>query len=216
MTDVSINRQNRRTFLLLAVLFIAPMAAGYLLHFVFPQFQPTGRTNYGDLVNPARPLPMIQFTGIDGNRVDTSVLTQRWSYIYLGGEQCDEACRAKIHQIRQIRILLNENTERVQRVYIAPNLQALRAARDLLSGENADLIYLADSGATGERAIDFFKPVAPDALYLTDTRANWVMTYPADHTESKGILKDIQTLLKLSMDAVKSGASMMVPPSVNP
>ncbi|MGH8460747.1 MAG: hypothetical protein ACRESS_04010 [Stenotrophobium sp.] len=211
MTDASITRQNRRTFLLLAVLFIAPMAAGYLLHFVFPQFEPTGRTNYGVLHNPARPLPMIQFTDLRDERVDTSVLAKRWSYIYLAGEHCDDACRAKIHQIRQIRILLNQDSIRVQRVYIAPDLQALRSAHELLAAENPDLIYLADTSATGARAIDFFKPTETDSMYLTDTRANWVMTYPAAHAESSGILKDIKTLLRLSMDTVKSGTSLVAP-----
>ncbi|MGH8505594.1 MAG: SCO family protein [Stenotrophobium sp.] len=215
MTDAPINHQNRRTLILLALLFIAPMAAGYLLHFVFPQFQPSGKTNYGVLLTPARPLPHIEFTDIDGRRVDTSVLTKRWSYIFLAREHCDDACRAKIHQIRQIRILLNQDTIRLQRVYIAPDLQALRSARELLSAENPDLVYLADTSATGDRAVDFFKPTEPDAIYLTDTRANWVMTYPAAHSESKGLLKDIKTLLKLSMDAVKSG-SLQISPPANP
>lgn len=214
MTEAApINRQNRRTFILLAILFIAPMVAGYLLHFAFPQFQPTGRTNYGELQVPARPLPHIEFTNIDGQRVDTSVLTKRWSYIYLAGEHCDDACRAKIHQIRQIRILLNQDTIRLQRVYIAPDMQALRSARELLADENQDLVYLVDSSATGSRAIDFFKPTESDAIYLTDTRANWVMTYPEAHSESKGMLKDIKTLLKLSMDAVKSGSLQLSAPA---
>src|SRR3546814_17529811 len=42
---------------LLMLLFFGPLLGAVLLYFVFPQWQPQSRTNYGELINPARPAP---------------------------------------------------------------------------------------------------------------------------------------------------------------
>src|SRR3546814_10190825 len=42
---------------LLMLLFFGPLLGAGLLYFVFPQWQPQSRTNYGELINPARPAP---------------------------------------------------------------------------------------------------------------------------------------------------------------
>ena len=187
----------RGQFLLMAVLFFAPLVAAILLYFVLPQWQPKGKTNYGDLVVPAKALPILQFTDAAGAARDTSVLHGRWSFVYLAGARCDEACVAKIIQIRQVRTLLNEKRPRVQRVYLAPDAAALVAARQQFGSEQPDLIYLAETGPAGQRAADFFKPTDAQALYLVDPHGNWMMVYPSA-AEYQGILKDIKLLLKLS------------------
>ncbi|MGH8541315.1 MAG: SCO family protein [Stenotrophobium sp.] len=198
MTDPQASSVNRRTAFLLFILFLAPVIAGYLLFYVFPQFQPRGRLNYGTLIDPARPIPEFHFIDSSGKPVDSSALKKRWSYIYFGGERCDEVCHAKIIQIRQIRTRLSEKSLRVQRVYIAPDQAAANAAKAVLAAENPDLVFLADDGATGARAADFFQPQVANAIYLTDPMGNWLMVYPPDRAESKGIYKDIQKLLMLS------------------
>lgn len=189
--------RSRGPFLLLGVLFFAPLIVAMLLYFVLPQWQPKGKTNYGDLVAPAQPLPMLQFTDATGAARDTAVFKGRWSFVYLAGARCDEACVAKIIQIRQVRILLNEKRPRVQRVYVAPDASALQAARQQFGTEQPDLVYLADVGGAGQRAVDFFKPTDAQALYLVDPHGNWLMVYPGV-AQYQGILKDIKLLLKLS------------------
>jgi cytochrome oxidase Cu insertion factor (SCO1/SenC/PrrC family) len=189
--------RGRGPFLLLAVLFFAPLVAAAVLYFVLPQWQPKGKTNYGDLVVPAKPLPILQFTDPSGSARDTSVFHGRWSFVYVGGAQCDEACVAKLIEIRQVRTLLNEKRLRVQRVYIAPDMAALHGAQKMFGAEQPDLIYLAEAGAAGQRATDFFKPTDAQALYLIDPHGNWMMIYPGA-AEYQGILKDIKLLLKLS------------------
>ena len=198
MTDPLLKSgRGRGPFLLLGVLFFAPLIAAMLLYFVLPQWQPQGKTNYGDLVAPAKPLPMLQFTDEAGVARDTSVLRGRWSFVYLAGSRCDEACVAKIIQIRQVRTLLNEKRARVQRIYLAPDAAALAAVRQQFGTEQPDLIYLAEAGVAGQRGVDFFKPIDAQALYLVDPHGNWMMVYPSA-AAYQGILKDIKLLLKLS------------------
>jgi cytochrome oxidase Cu insertion factor (SCO1/SenC/PrrC family) len=189
--------RKRGQFLLLAALFFVPLIAAVVLYFGFPQWQPKGRTNYGELVAPAKPLPIMQFTDLSGAPRDTSVFNGHWSYVYMAGAQCNEACVAKIIQIRQTRTLLNEKRARVQRIYIAPDAAALEAAHQQFGAEQPDLLYLAEAGPAGQRATDFFKPTDAQALYLVDPHGNWLMVYPST-AEYQGILKDIKLLLKLS------------------
>lgn len=198
MNDNALNpSRGRGPFLLLAILFFAPLIAALLLYFVLPQWQPQGRTNYGDLVTPAKPVPLLQFTDAEGGARDSSVFHGRWSYVYLAGQACNDACVAKLIQIRQVRTLLNEKRPRVQRIYLAPDAMALQAARKQFGAEQPDLIYLADIGIAGQRAVDFFRPADAQALYLVDPRGNWMMVYPGA-AAYQGLLKDIKLLLKLS------------------
>jgi cytochrome oxidase Cu insertion factor (SCO1/SenC/PrrC family) len=187
--------RGRQQLLLLTALFFAPLIAAVLLYFVLPDLQPDSRTNYGELIDPARPLPDAPLLGADGTRAVADVLRGRWSFIFVGGSDCDDACAEKLYQIRQIRTLLNEKRQRVQRVYLAPDVEALAAAQLLLAERHPDLRYLADTPQADYRR--FFGDGDARALYLVDPLGNWLMRYPGN-ADSKGILKDIKKLLRLS------------------
>lgn len=197
MTDTTQTKAGRRQFILLTVLFFAPLVAAYLLYFVLPQLRPEGTTNKGTLVRPIQPLPALHFADAEGKPLDQAVLKRRWSVVYVGGANCDDACLAKIIEVRQVRLLLANDRSRVQRVYIAPDAAALQAVKTRFGSEQPDLVYLADTGATGARAADFFKAADPLALYVVDPLGNWMMVYKGD-AAYKDILKDLKYLLKLS------------------
>lgn len=194
--------RSRGPLLLLAVLFFGPMLAAALLYFAFPQLQPQGRTNYGQLLDPARPLPALTLVDAKGESLDThKAFAGRWTWIYLGEAQCEAACRGKLFQIRQIRTLLNEKRQRVQRVYLAPSASAARQLQGELAADHPDLKIYAESGETAQLPGFIREGLghAPgaQAIYLVDPHGNWLMVYP-DDAESRGILKDIKKLLSLS------------------
>ncbi|MBI2383074.1 MAG: SCO family protein [Gammaproteobacteria bacterium] len=193
MTEAPKGR-GRRQFVLLAALFAAPLVAAWLLYFYLPEWVPQARGNYGRLVDPARPLPLLALAGADGAATDTAALKGKWTYVYLGAGPCADACRNKLFQIRQIRAALNEKRGRVQRVYVAPSVAAAQELQAQLGREHPDLRVLADpQGALR----GFFEPRDPDAVYLLDPHGNWLLEYPA-LSESRGIHKDIKRLLRLS------------------
>ncbi|HSW15202.1 MAG TPA: SCO family protein [Solimonas sp.] len=193
--DLSI-RRGRQQFLLLAALFFAPLLLAVVFYFFLPQLQPSGHTNYGQLVAPAQPAPDFRFVDAEGKPADRTVLRGHWSYVYLAARDCDTECQQKLYQMRQIRTLLNEKRPRVRRIYLAPDLAALQAAQALLKPTHPDLHFYALTGE-GAAPAEFFKARDPQALYLTDPLANWLMVYPGD-ANSTGILKDIKKLLRLS------------------
>lgn len=188
--------RGRQQLILLAVLFFAPLLAAFVLYFLTPQWQPEGHTNYGELVHPAQPLPEAALRDAEGNLASQDVLRGRWSFVYLGTQDCDSACAAKLYQIRQVRTLLNEKRQRVQRVYLAPDAESLARVHAALAAEHADLVWLADVDGTLK---DVFATAQadPQALYLVDPLGNWMMVY-AGGAESTGLLKDIKRLLRIS------------------
>ncbi|HEY0973614.1 MAG TPA: SCO family protein [Solimonas sp.] len=199
MTDARL--RGRQQFLLLAVLFFAPLVAAITLYFFTPEWQPEGRTNYGTLIQPARPLPEhLTLQDAAGEAVPSDVLRGKWSFVYVGGADCDTACADKLYQIRQIRTLLNEKRLRVQRVYLAPDHAAAVAAQAQLAPTHPDLHIFSETDSS-RVLVRQFADGAPQAdaqaLYLLDPLGNWLMLYPAA-AESTGILKDIKRLLRVS------------------
>ncbi|MDR3418430.1 MAG: SCO family protein [Nevskia sp.] len=200
-TDSAKLYASRRVFLILLAIFVLPVAVACLVYFAFPQWRPTGTTNYGQLLTPARPLPPLQLRDADGKAADAGLFKGKWSMVYVGAAACAEACRTEIHLSRQVRTALNRDARRLQRIYIAPDAAALEAARGLFAAEHPDLLLLADAGAPGSRAADFFQPAPADTLFLVDPLGNWFMLYPprADQpADFKGILKDLKKLQSLS------------------
>lgn len=189
---------NRRQFLILLAIFVLPLIAAYLVFFVFPGLRPTHTTNYGQLVQPARPLPALDLRDADGKAAEASLFKGKWSMVYIAPADCGDSCRKAVYLSRQVRTALDRDARRLQRVYIAPDAAALSAARSRFAVEHPDLILLADNGAA---AAGFFQPAVPDALCLVDPLGNWFMLYPprADQdADFKGILKDLKKLLNQS------------------
>ena len=190
---MSTARSARLKLLLLAALFFAPVIGAFVLYFYLPEYIPQGRVNYGTLLSPARPLPELALADAAGAPAPAA-LRGKWSLIYLGGADCAEACQARLVLARQVRLALNQNRGRVQRVYLAPSAAAAAQAQAALAAEHPDLVVLAE---TEPRAAAFFAPTDPDALYLVDPLGNWLMVY-AGVVEHKGLHRDLKKLLRVS------------------
>lgn len=198
MTEARV--RGRQQFLLLAILFFAPLAAAIVLYFFAPQWRPAGHTNYGQLVQPAQSLPSLALREADGAAAGEGLLRGKWSYVYIGAQDCDASCAQKLYQVRQVRALLNEKRLRVQRIYVAPDLESLKAVQQRLGADHPDLHFVAEP-AQGQGLRELFRASAPEAdaqaLYLVDPLGNWMMVYPGT-AESPGLLKDIKRLLRVS------------------
>jgi cytochrome oxidase Cu insertion factor (SCO1/SenC/PrrC family) len=189
--------RNRTQLLLLAALFFGPLLAAFGLYFVVPQWAPQSRVNYGELVNPARPLPEVELRDAQGERLEQTPMQGLWDYVYLGQADCDARYEEKLFEIRQVHTLLNDKRERVRRVYVAPDVAAAARAQAQLEKMHPDMLIVVDDGTLAGFFGGSDPQVDPQALYLIDPLGNWLMTYPQS-AEYKGILKDIKRLLRIS------------------
>jgi cytochrome oxidase Cu insertion factor (SCO1/SenC/PrrC family) len=189
-------RNRRLQLLLVAALFFGPFALAF--YFYYGGATPArGRTNHGELIEPARPLPASGLVSAPGAPAAEELLRSKWSLATVSDGRCETACRKALGDARAVRLALGPDGERVRRVLIVaapcctlPLPQEEPADRALATGWT--------EGNAGRALLELFpgKDV-PGALYLVDPRGNLLMRY-APGADPKGLLKDLERLLRLS------------------
>ena len=190
MSTVTPVGRGRVQLALLFLIFCAPVVLAYLFYFN-PDWQPESGTQKGELITPARPLPDWALVNEKGEPAPEA-LRGKWSLVVLGGASCAKPCADKLFELRQIRILQNQNIGRVQRVYLTAEGSGLAALREQLREVHPDLHFYA-----APEAAAFFGAGAGETVYLVDPRGNWLMRY-APSAGYQDILKDVKKLLRLS------------------
>jgi hypothetical protein len=66
MSSPDRDRRGRRGLVLVAALFLVPLASAFWLYYGGTGWRPTGATQRGDLIEPARPLPPVALLDADG------------------------------------------------------------------------------------------------------------------------------------------------------
>jgi cytochrome oxidase Cu insertion factor (SCO1/SenC/PrrC family) len=191
------DRRQRRLLIVVALLFFAPLGLAFYLYYGHGAWAPGGRVNAGQLVEPPRPLPSLALPLHDGGATDPRFLKGKWTFLYVQHGRCEEDCGRHLYDTRQVRLALDRDMDRVQRVFIGEadccDMKALHAA-------HPDLIAVIASPA--DRSLLALLPGAADlensgTVYLIDPLGNLMMRY-ADNTHSKGMLEDMKRLLRLS------------------
>ena len=121
----------------------------------------------------------------------------KWTLLYVQHGRCDDECRRHLYDTRQVRLALDREMNRVQRVFIGDDdccdLKELLAA-------HPDLMAIRASPA--DEPLLKLLPTRPAAVnsqrvYLIDPLGNVMMFYEAD-ARPKGMLEDLKRLLRLS------------------
>ncbi len=186
----------RVKFLAVVAIFLSPFVGGWLALYVFELRPESG--NYGELVQPVRKLHWPVLETVDGKRLDSG-FGRKWSFLLFTRGSCGEPCRANLFYMRQIRILLGRNTDRLQNVLISAKPMTAEM-REFLS-EYPDLVVI-DNYFDGDLYRQFQLPglssVGSTAkMYLVDPDNNLMMHYPVENDQNR-VLEDIRKLMKLS------------------
>jgi cytochrome oxidase Cu insertion factor (SCO1/SenC/PrrC family) len=194
-------RSQRIKLLVILGIFALPVIVASLWHANSDNWRPADTTNYGELIIPARPLAAFSMPSLDGDAITETYLLGRWTLVFIGSAECDALCQTSLYNIRQLRLALNEKMDRVQRLWLLAEAGSNQPLPALLN-EHSGLKVAQPDAATLASLLAQFK--SEDAsvsvtgrLYLVDPQGNLMMRYPAD-ANPKGILKDIQRLLKTS------------------
>jgi hypothetical protein len=200
-------RPRRGTLLLLLLLFFAPLLLAFVLYYG-SQWRPTGRTNHGELIEPARTLPLVALPQVATTPGAASgaapggdapaaadVLTGKWSLVYANSGDCNADCRNTLYFMRQTHLGLANLIPRVQRVFL---VTAGCCNRDYLAHEQPNLITLNAEVAPGAPLLAQFPPERrASTIFVVDPRGNLMMRYDA-HDDPKGLREDLKKLLALS------------------
>lgn len=182
-------RKGRVQLVLIAAVFLGPLAFATWLYFAGQNLSPAGRTNSGALLEP-----IVNLT----EALPTSPLNEvgdgYWSLVYANPSACDESCEHSLYTLRQSRLMLGRERDRLVRVFLhgdtAPNTV-------LLADEHQGLVTLQDS-----RLNDLLEANRPEELesggyYLVDPLGNLVLYFRPD-IDPSAMVEDIKHLLELS------------------
>ncbi len=188
MADARI-RAGRLKLLAIAAIFFGPLIVAVLLYQQNRGMQSLGRANHGALLTP--------IINLDDAAPGSALRDSRanaWLLVYAHRAACDADCRNALYAIRQIRLMLGPDMDRVRRVFLHDD-----SAPDtvFLAAEHEGLVTLADSRI--HALLDDKKPASLQAggYYLVDPLGNLVMYFPPD-MDPKDMVEDIEHLLELS------------------
>jgi hypothetical protein len=190
-------RTARGRWKMLVVLSIcaAPVIASYLAYYVV---RPEGRRNYGELIEPQRPLPSLSGTTPDGKTVALPSLKGQWLLVSVAGGACDAACEHHLYLQRQLREGLGKDKDRLDWVWLVADGKPVR---DALRPALAQAVVLDVDGS------ELAKWLAPaqghrltEHLYLVDPMGHWMMRFPAglDQAGAAKVKRDLERLLRAS------------------
>lgn len=196
------DRRQRRLLIGLALMFFGPLGVSFYLYYGHGSWHPGGRVNAGDLIEPPRPLPSLSLPLQSSGETASDFLKRKWTLLYVQQGPCTERCRTSLYETRQVRLALDRDMDRVQRVFIADgdccDLQFLHEQHpDLIavrkSPAAASLLAFLPRGTGNGSGGD----ANAQRIYLIDPLGNLMMSYAPD-AKPKGMLEDMKRLLRLS------------------
>ena len=168
-------RSGRWKMILVLLVCASPVVASYFMYYVV---RPEGRRNFGELIDPQRPLPALTTQTLDGKSGELTALKNQWLLLSVASGACDTRCEQNLYFQRQLRESLGREKERLDRVWLVNDDMAVRqallpalASATVLRVQPADLARWLEP-APGKRL--------QDHLYLVDPLGNLMMRFPAD------------------------------------
>jgi hypothetical protein len=187
--------RSRGRWKLMAVIAVcaAPLIASYLTYYVI---KPTGRTNYGTLIDPRQyPIPALGSSTLDGRPEGLEKYRGKWIMLKVGGGACAEACRNQLFTMRQERLMQGKEMDRIERVWLVTDRDPIDTV--LIREYDGMHMLHADQAAVAKwLPTEQGTPVA-EHIYLIDPLGNLMMRFPAN-PEPRKMFKDIGKLLKAS------------------
>jgi cytochrome oxidase Cu insertion factor (SCO1/SenC/PrrC family) len=165
--------------------FTAPWALA-LLVYGRPDWQPAGRLEQGELIDPVRVLDPSGLLDSAGQPLGDTLFRGRWTLLYRSGAGCPDECLGLMDTLKRVCRAQARGPDRVGRVLVAPGLteDERRTLRHTDPG-----LQLALTAA----------PWGPPAgqVYLVDPLGNLVLRYPPGFAP-QGLAKDLGRLLRPS------------------
>jgi hypothetical protein len=194
-TDGTRTRVGRWKMLFVLLICASPVIASYWTYYVV---RPEGRRNYGELIEPQRPLPPVSTASLTGEQSTLTALKGQWLLISVASGLCDAPCQQRLYFQRQLRETLGKDKDRLDRVWliqddapVSPSLTPALAQSTVLRIKLSDLSgWLAP--AQGQHL--------EDHLFLVDPLGNWMMRFPAnmDVAGAAKAKRDLERVMRAS------------------
>ncbi len=181
--------KGRLQLVLIALVFFGPLILAAWMYFFGSGLKPEGRTNHGALLEP-----IVSVAELLPDSALNAENDGYWLLVYENSGACDEACEFALYTLRQSRLMLGRDMERLRRVFLhgesAPD-------KVLIAEQHAGLITLEDSSLSA--LLQNKKPgeLAAGGYFLIDPLGNLVMYFQPD-IDPSDMVEDIERLLEHS------------------
>jgi hypothetical protein len=190
---------------MLAVLLVcaAPVIASYFTYYVV---RPEGRRNFGELIDPQRPVPLINATEALGTQpVPLPTLRGQWLLVSVGDASCDARCERHLYLQRQLRESLGKNKDRMDWVWLATGETPVREG--LRPALTEATVLRVEASALAQWLVPAQGQTVADHLYVVDPQGNWMMRFPAsmDAEGASKAKRDLERLMRASSSWDQAG-----------
>ena len=195
MNSTDENRRKGRWALIgLFALFFGPLLFAMAWYAFAPGYTPPS-TPHGTLIEPPQPLEPFRLESGGGKTLTLEGLRGQWHLVVFVPERCNEACRQRLYETRQVRDALGEDRSRVRRLVVAGAGRSTRGLEDVLE-EHPRLVVMQGDGR-GEFGRQFPVERTSGTVFLVDPNGNLMMRF-APGVPAGDMLDDLEKLLKLS------------------
>lgn len=168
----------------------APIVASYVAYYVV---KPTSRTNYGTLIEPQLPVPELGAVTLEGRPFDISSLAGKWIMISADAARCDVPCATKLFEMRQLRLIVGKDQDRIERVWFITDDGEVPAA---VLAAYPGMVMLRCDPAMLARWLPAEDGIV-NHLYLVDPHQHLMMRFPHDPDPYR-VKRDLTKLLGAS------------------
>ena len=171
----------------------SPLIFSYLTYYVI---KPQSRTNYGALIDPRNyPMPQLHATTLDGKPAGLENYKGKWVMLQADSGDCDQACRTKLFEQRQLRLTQGKEMDRIERVWLVTDDKPIDTM--LLKEYDGTRVLRADPARLKQWLPVEQGAALTDHVYMIDPLGNLMMRFPKNPDPNK-MKKDIGKLLRAS------------------
>lgn len=204
-------KRNYKVLWIMIFLFALPYVAAMYVYLNRDELEIGKQSNYGNLISPAKKLPAVSMTTINGDAAsfDDAEIKGKWLMLTISSASCETACMDNMYKMRQLRKAAAENSLRLQRIFLLSDNQNMETLQNRLQEYGCMKTQIHDTeclkimrydAATSDTLFAFFKmegQAVNDGIYIIDPLGQYMMYYPPD-ADPRKMLKDIERLLKTS------------------
>lgn len=187
----------RVALIVIAALFVLPLAAAWLMYSGVIDFDPGGTRNLGELVEPPVPVDLDGLAPADPARTPATELPRHWTMVNVLPARCGADCERVVTALRQVHLAAGRDRSRLRILLVERPAATIDASQ--IEAIHADFLLAAD---TDGRLLDTLAAIAGtvDATgntYLLDPLGNIMMVYRAGY-DPNDLKKDLKRLLTWS------------------
>ena len=187
----------RVALIIIAALFVLPLAAAWLMYSGVIEFDPGATRNLGELVEPAVPVALDGLIADDPARSPSAELPRHWTIVHVVPADCGADCASVITALRQVYLASGRERARLRMLLVhrpddSMDAEAVAAIHPefLLARDGDGRMLSALAAITGEAD-------AAGHTYLLDPLGNIMMLYRAGY-DPNDLKKDLKRLLTWS------------------